>query len=190
MVVGVEYCTRSSGVNHFLDLNLRTTYIARCHNIPLLKIAPFSYLCNTFNPCGTSRVRQCMAPEVLLGGEYDSGKCAVWALGVVLYSMLCRSFPFERENDADGPGTCRRLFSRILSADFIPPNHVSYECLNLFSRIFVADPSQRLSLSELMQHPWFLESLPSGVLEMNDRLCQATNDLIDADVSRLISAAK
>ena len=38
-----------------------------------------------------------MAPEILLGEEYDS-KADIWSLGVVLFEMLFGFCPFEDKN--------------------------------------------------------------------------------------------
>ena len=43
----------------------------------------------------------------------------------------------------------------------IPANlHLTPECHDLVSRIFVADPANRISMSDIRRHPWFLENLP------------------------------
>ena len=34
-------------------------------------------------------------------------------------------------------------------------------------RLLVADPKQRLSMEGIKKHPWFLEQLPAGSLQMN-----------------------
>ncbi|XP_046552513.1 testis-specific serine/threonine-protein kinase 1-like [Haliotis rubra] len=35
------------------------------------------------------------SPEVLTGREYDAFKLDIWSLGVILYSLVCGSFPFN-----------------------------------------------------------------------------------------------
>ena len=51
---------------------------------------------------------------------------------------------------------------RIMSVKYsFPANlHLSKECLDLISRIFVANPAQRIKIKEIQQHPWFLKNLP------------------------------
>ena len=34
-------------------------------------------------------------------------------------------------------------------------------------RLLVADPQQRLSMQGIKEHPWFLDQLPAGSLQMN-----------------------
>ena len=51
---------------------------------------------------------------------------------------------------------------RIMSVKYsFPANlHLSRECLDLISRIFVANPAQRISIAQIKQHAWFLRNLP------------------------------
>ena len=49
---------------------------------------------------------------------------------------------------------------------------VSSDCLDILTRVLVAQPSARMSMEEIKTHPWFLKGLPPGALEMNDFLLQ------------------
>ena len=51
---------------------------------------------------------------------------------------------------------------RIMGVNYkFPSNlHLSRECLDLISQVFVANPAQRVTLKGLKQHPWFLQNLP------------------------------
>ncbi|MEW5307947.1 MAG: hypothetical protein WDW36_010314 [Sanguina aurantia] len=52
---------------------------------------------------------------------------------------------------------------------------VSPECQDLLLRLLVADPSKRMAMGDILSHPWFLASLPSTALHMNDKFI-AMND--------------
>ena len=43
--------------------------------------------------------------------------------------------------------------------------HVSQNCRHLLSRIFVANPYKRITMSEIKSHPWFLKNLPRELKE-------------------------
>ena len=47
---------------------------------------------------------------------------------------------------------------------------VSTDCLNMLTRVLVAPPADRLSMEDIKQHPWFLQGLPPGALDMNEFL--------------------
>jgi len=48
--------------------------------------------------CGTPSY---MAPEIVKKQEYDGPPVDMWALGVLLYVMLTRLFPFKGMNEND-----------------------------------------------------------------------------------------
>nr|CAB3461370.1 unnamed protein product [Digitaria exilis] len=48
----------------------------------------------------------------------------------------------------------------------IPDNiHISDDCRELISRIFVSNPSRRITMREIKIHPWFLKNLPRELTE-------------------------
>jgi len=60
----------------------------------------------------------------------------------------------------------------------LPPEiPASDACKDLLTRLLVADPDKRISLGNILSHPWFLETLPSGALTMNDHYLQKTPNL-------------
>jgi serine/threonine protein kinase len=42
-----------------------------------------------------------MAPEILEKKEYFGFAVDIWASGVLLYVILCGTFPFKGENDSE-----------------------------------------------------------------------------------------
>lgn len=40
----------------------------------------------------------------------------------------------------------------------------------MLTRVLVAPPGDRLSMEDIKQHPWFLQGLPPGALDMNEFL--------------------
>lgn len=51
---------------------------------------------------------------------------------------------------------------RIVRANYTIPAglHLSEQCLDLWRRIFVVAPTERITLEGIQQHPWFLQNLP------------------------------
>ena len=60
---------------------------------------------------------------------------------------------------------CSSALQRIMSVNYsFPPGiNLSADALDLFSRIFVADPSKRITIPLICQHAWFLKNLPSDL---------------------------
>ncbi|KAG8368317.1 hypothetical protein BUALT_Bualt15G0033000 [Buddleja alternifolia] len=107
-----------------------------------------------------------IAPEVLLKKEYDGKKADVWSCGVTLYVMLVGAYPFE---DPEEPKNFKKTIQRILNVQYSIPDyvHISPECRHLISRIFVADPSKRITMPEIKSHEWFLKNLPTDLMDEN-----------------------
>jgi len=102
-----------------------------------------------FTVCGTPTY---VAPEILAETGYGV-KVDVWAIGVIMYILLCGYPPFSsRTNNQE------ELFDQILSGlfEFNSPDwdEVTYPAKELISWSLVVDPLQRYSAKEILQHPW------------------------------------
>ncbi|GLD92067.1 hypothetical protein PINS_up000600 [Pythium insidiosum] len=96
------------------------------------------------------------APELLSQQENASAGSAIdmWALGVVLYILLCGYHPFDPTNDA----TDAELQKRIMAgqADMASPewHALSSDARDLIERLLVAEPANRLTAEQVLAHPW------------------------------------
>ena len=57
----------------------------------------------------------------------------IWSCGVILYALLCGFLPFEDPDTA-------KLYQKILKGDFIVPNFLPRDALDLISCILTRDP--------------------------------------------------
>ena len=64
--------------------------------------------------------------------------------------------PFAKRGDDRGNNLIRlqQMFPRIVAAEFQQPLHVSTDCQTLLSRMLTPDPAKRITIGEIMQHPW------------------------------------
>uniref|UniRef100_A0A803L1W5 Protein kinase domain-containing protein n=1 Tax=Chenopodium quinoa TaxID=63459 RepID=A0A803L1W5_CHEQI len=88
-------------------------------------------------------------PEnLLLDHELTIG---LWVSFVTKYELLYGVPPFEAESQCD-------TFRRIMKVDLKFPDapQVSSEAKDLITRLLVKDSSKRLSLQNILEHPWFL----------------------------------
>ncbi|KAF6170319.1 hypothetical protein GIB67_043009 [Kingdonia uniflora] len=159
------------------DLKLENTLLDGS-TAPRLKICDFGYSKSSVlhsQPKSTVGTPAYIAPEVLSKKEYDGKVADVWSCGVTLYVMLVGAYPFE---DPEDPRNFRKTIGRILSVHYSIPDYVriSIECRQLLSRIFVANPEKRLTMSEIKSHPWFLKNLPIDLMDDVDGNFQS-NDI-------------
>lgn len=95
--------------------------------------------------CGTLDY---LPPEMVEGREHDE-KVDIWSLGVLLYEFLYGGPPFE----AEGHSATYRRISRV-DLRFPPRPEVSEDAKDLIRRLLVKEPSQRMKLRDVPNHPW------------------------------------
>ncbi|PPR86180.1 hypothetical protein GOBAR_AA34515 [Gossypium barbadense] len=94
------------------------------------------------------------APEILSGKPYTGPEVDIWSCGVISYALLCGTLPFEDDNFPN-------LYKKIKEAGvYTIPSHLSSGARDLIARILVVDPTKRLTIPEIRQHPWFQPYLP------------------------------
>ncbi|CAO2837887.1 unnamed protein product [Amaranthus hypochondriacus] len=164
LISGVSYC-HTMEICH-RDLKLENTLLDDSPT-PRLKICDFGYSKSGIlhsQPKSTVGTPAYIAPEVLARKEYDGKIADVWSCGVTLYVMLVGAYPFE---DPEDPKNFRKTIARILGVQYSIPDYVrvSADCKNLLSRIFVSNPSTRITIPEIKKQPWFLKNLPKSLIE-------------------------
>ncbi|KAJ7968046.1 Protein kinase [Quillaja saponaria] len=164
LISGVSYC-HSMQICH-RDLKLENTLLDGSP-APRLKICDFGYSKSSLlhsRPKSTVGTPAYIAPEVFSRREYDGKLADVWSSGVTLYVMLVGAYPFEDQED---PKNFRKTINRIMAVQYKIPDyvHISQDCRQLISRIFVANPAKRITIKEIKNHPWFLKNLPRELTE-------------------------
>jgi len=146
----VEYC-HSNGIVH---RDLKAENLLLDHNMNV-KIADFGFSNNysegekldTF--CGSPPYA---APELFQGKKYDGPEVDVWSLGVILYTLVSGSLPFDGSN-------LKELRERVLRGKYRIPFYMSAECEQLLRKFLVLVPSRRTSLRQVLDAEWInLES--------------------------------
>lgn len=92
-----------------------------------------------------------IAPEIISEVKYDS-KVDCWSLGVIIYQCLSGDLPFYHNDEKtkfDAIKACQWEFSATIWDD------ISDEAKDLISKLLVANPSERLSCDEILEHEWF-----------------------------------
>lgn len=96
-----------------------------------------------------------LAPEVVASESFDGFAIDLWASGVVLFVLLVGLAPFKWAHASDkryakiGKGSLHELMHGLK----IP---LADEACDLLQNMFWRDPHKRLTLSQVMQHPWVL----------------------------------
>ncbi|XP_050008865.1 aurora kinase A [Alexandromys fortis] len=113
-----------------------------------LKIADFGWSVHAPSSrrttlCGTLDY---LPPEMIEGRMHDE-KVDLWSLGVLCYEFLVGMPPFEAQ-------TYQETYRRISRVEFTFPDFVTEGARDLISRLLKHNASQRLTLAEVLEHPW------------------------------------
>ena len=76
---------------------------------------------------------------MIKGERYLGLGADIWSSGVILYAMVCGYLPFEDLNT-------KKLYQKILKADFKLPSFLSEEAKDLINRILNPDPANRFTI--------------------------------------------
>ncbi|XP_062903828.1 MAP/microtubule affinity-regulating kinase 3a isoform X4 [Mobula hypostoma] len=145
IVSAVQYCHQKQIVHR--DLKAENLLLDADMNI---KIADFGFSnefiignkLDTF--CGSPPYA---APELFQGKKYDGPEVDVWSLGVILYTLVSGSLPFDGQN-------LKELRERVLRGKYRIPFYMSTDCENLLKRFLVLNPSKRGTLEQIMKDRW------------------------------------
>lgn len=88
------------------------------------------------------------APEMIAGKRYLGKRVDIWSSGVILYAMICGFLPFEDK-------VTKKLYKKIMSADYTIPKFVSPESRDLITKILNTNPEERITIDEIRKHPWY-----------------------------------
>ncbi|EJD01207.1 Pkinase-domain-containing protein [Fomitiporia mediterranea MF3/22] len=105
----------------------------------------------TMTPCGTVGYT---APEIVKDERY-SKSVDMWALGCVLYTLLCGFPPFYDESINVLTEKVARGYYTFLSPWW---DDISASAKDLITHLLCVDPAQRYTIDQFLAHPWCNEA--------------------------------
>lgn len=111
--------------------------------------------------CGTPIY---LSPEIINETGHDE-HVDIWCIGVLLFELITSTVPFPG-NDID------TLQDNIKHLRIAWPRDINMDAKNLISKILKIDPKSRISLEEMLNHPFFTKNIqnPSQYLIKPDKL--------------------
>lgn len=150
-----EKLRKSDDPNSKLDEGIFTPGVGG-GTIGLVKLADFGlskqiWEHNTKTPCGTVGYT---APEIVRDERY-SKEVDMWAIGCVLYTLLCGFPPFYDER-------IDTLTEKVAKGEytFLSPwwDEISVGAKHCVSKLLTVDPRKRYTIDEFLSDPWITQS--------------------------------
>ena len=137
------YLHRSCNISH-RDVKLENVMLDLKGNVKLIDFG-VSRTQNGFMStcCGSLPY---WAPEIFAGGDYTKA-VDIWATGVCLFAMVAGQLPFYDDNIVN-------LAHMVREEEPEYPSQITDELRDLLTRMLDKNPETRITIEEVVQHPW------------------------------------
>ena len=145
LIEGLKYIHKKKVVHR--DIKLDNILIDLTNTIKICDFGVSRYYTKDelmFEHCGTPAY---ISPEIFENKGYKGTGCDIWSAGVTLYYMLGGVQPFKANS-------IKELEKNIKKGDFKPLEEVSSEANNLIKGMLQVNPKKRLTVDEILNHPW------------------------------------
>ncbi|WWD09084.1 hypothetical protein V865_007204 [Kwoniella europaea PYCC6329] len=96
------------------------------------------------------------SPEIVAGKAYHGSSSDIWSCGIILFALLTGRLPFDDDN-------IRSLLQKVKIGVFEMPDEIKDPARNLLSRMLEKDPERRITMPEILQHPFFVSRPPRPI---------------------------
>ncbi len=125
-----------------------------------------------YSSCGSPNYA---APELINGKYYNGASIDIWSCGVILYTLLTGSLPFNEKQTA-------KLYQKIRECKYILPELITDSAKDLIFRMLQKDPLNRISIAEIKQHKWFSNKLSLFQIIDNHRYIYGSRNQVDKEI--------
>ena len=102
--------------------------------------------------CGTPVY---LAPEIINNMGHDE-HVDIWCIGVLLFELIVGRPPFSGETE-------QKVRYNILKMKINWPNNIDSDAADLISKILKYNPDERISLEQMLLHPFFTKFFPNAI---------------------------
>ena len=107
------------------------------------------------NKSDEAGTRDYMAPELLRHQNYEF-PVDIWALGVILYALLTGKMPFPPSQKKYERMFLYHVCNGIYDQNLLNQLNISDEAKDLISHCLTVDPAERITINEILSHPWMV----------------------------------
>ncbi|GLB41799.1 putative pkinase-domain-containing protein [Lyophyllum shimeji] len=179
IISAVDYCHRFNIVHR--DLKPENILLDKDFNIKIADFGMAAWQADTERllrtSCGSPHYA---APEIIFGDMYNGMAVDIWSCGVILFALLVGKLPFDDDD-------CVAVLNKVKAGEYELPSDLDPMAQDLISRMLVKDASHRISMCDIMTHPFFTLYPPKTNPPAIPNLVSATKSigdtsLIDPDI--------
>ena len=145
MLNALDYCHQRCIAHR--DIKLENVLLDERRNVKLIDFGFSTCVPNDKKIrlfCGTPSY---MAPEIVKRTEFTGPPADIWATGVLLYALLCGTFPYRGSTDQE-------LYSKICKGQYNEPEHLSSKAKTMLRRLMSINPDSRPSARSALTDGW------------------------------------
>lgn len=115
------------------------------------------------------------APEVINQHAYDGSLADIWSCGVILFALVCGKLPFDDDDNM-------QVLEAVRIGKYKMPTDIDPRAQDLISKMLVYDPNQRISIPEILKHPFCTsEPLPKSLVSNMPAIEFPESPVLDVD---------
>ncbi|THH14632.1 hypothetical protein EW146_g5724 [Bondarzewia mesenterica] len=177
IISAIHYC-HSFNIAH-RDLKPENLLLDRDKNIKVADFGMAAWQKNNSSglletACGSPHYA---APEVIEGLAYNGSMSDIWSCGVILFALLAGRLPFDDED-------LTALLDKVKAATFSMPPDIDTRAKDLISRMLERDVSKRITIPEILKHPFYTSHTPklgSEILPNLDEMARPLASKFEVD---------
>lgn len=116
--------------------------------------------CSLETICGTTVY---MAPELTQRKAYDGFKIDIWSLGIILYTMINGTMPFDEDDET------KTKWKIVHGFPSFNDSFMSHDAKDLIGRLLAKCPTERPTMKQILSHP-FLQPYGQIMLSKTEKI--------------------
>ncbi|KAG9223949.1 hypothetical protein CCMSSC00406_0004435 [Pleurotus cornucopiae] len=175
IIAAVDYCHRLNIAHR--DLKPENILLDQDLNVKIADFGMAAWQANAVNngllrtSCGSPHY---VAPEICSGQSYSGSAADIWSCGIILFALLVGKLPFDAED-------IEPLLDKVKLGIFKMPADIDPLAQNLIYRMLKTDAKARITMPEILDHPFFKLHEPRTTLRT------PTLDIVSSPASGLTS---
>ena len=125
-------------------------------------------------------------PEILERKAYDGEKADIFSLGVILFTLMTKNFPFEKTNINETLNTDKNILHKYIKEkqydkywisidEYLGIKNFPQKFKNLFVKMVAYNPEERPSIDEIRKDEWMSDIIDAG----EEKLTNLRNKMIN-----------